>query len=392
MSSRHPIITRSRSRAHNVSSSERRTPNNGAFRPASRIPRNGTHTIRTPASASRTRSRSRSRRPRRRKMFKGGTSGAHITPPVSRSFGRRRRLNPAFVKKVLRCLQPNDVYENTTSGSLVCSANNRAQAMFGQPLMACAELSFMGARSDAIRNAAAVILTHNSGKYIIEKADLTHTLMNHSGQIMNLRAYFCEVRQDIAMEIGFNQDGATTNVSAQSGFLDKGYVDQTIVGTQPGENPANLPPGINTQLPLAGTLFSNPVFTSHCRIRSVQTFSLEPGAEKLFSIHQRSPRYISNGRIVLTSGVGGEAVPLTYIRGTKFWVFDIWGQPVVETNIAAAGVVSSSTTKLTCITRRRYEYYPSVTNAKYASAVSTLITPVSAQVVNVDTDVAQSTF
>lgn len=168
-----------------------------------------------------------------------------------------------------------------------------------------------------------------STKFTIMDSTLNHEMINFSTNIINVRAYFCQTRRDILTQEVLGVQGNT------SGMLYAGFGDASTAASASAV----------TATDVASTLFNNPRFTIYNKILKVHKFQMMPGEQRNFGIKHKSARQIRTEFIQ-----PGEYEEL---KGTKFWVFQVWGGIVASATLAG---IATATSEVAFITNRRYNY------------------------------------
>lgn len=256
---------------------------------------------------------------------------------------RSKRSHPSssFAAKVIKSIQPPNVFERTNGITSLCS-QNAAALITGTTSIGPAPFSEMMAPEDLIgflQTAAQATSTpaiYNTEKVLVESCRQIHTLTNASNVTVTCRWYDLRPRRDMPFTMMLPLETNITNMITY-GFLGTSQSAQLPDSTGS--------PNIND---ISVTLFDNPLICTWFTIK-LHTFKMAPGSTK--TIVRHAPPMLVNGARLLNPNTA--ALYSAYLRESHVWACQFFGQ---NSNDALSNDVGTATCKIVYMSKIRYVY------------------------------------
>lgn len=299
-----------------------------------------------------------------------GTANHGKTMSINIGRFRRRRNLSKFRAKVIEATTPKNVLKYTGYAGYAAAPGICGWMIPGRPLMHNVDLESIAQIVPSFNYTG--LFNYGTGMdasktFQITRASQVATCQNASTGTINVRAYKCKLRKDLA-----GVDPAVPSTQWQLGYLQNQRANNTTYpgSTYPLEDKTILYQGWldikvgvvdATQLPASSyrfepsvTLFNNPVFTSQFKIIKTESFKMSPGEIKNFDTVHNKPRYVNCE--TLNTGKYLATKPF------EFWVIQFWGQPAVDS--AAAPRIGYAQSEMIAIIQTKYEYQWMANNFK----------------------------
>lgn len=213
--------------------------------------------------------------------------------------------------------------------------------------------------------------TYANNQFMLRRAVQEIELCNASTAGVTVKAHLCVPRRDLAYSEQFNGDGTVTLVTNPVSWIRAGLWTRALGNAVEGGAPANSNPLPITQLNV--TLFDSPAFVEAFKVvKTRQQFLLGGTIMRLKASVRaqvvKSARYLRATSAAGQQGalIANQALMNDALRGlTKFWIFEIVGQPVAST--ADPTAISTSNSKFNFVVKERYDYNFIVNNATFGT-------------------------
>lgn len=264
--------------------------------------------------------------------FKRGRRQFRIKTSSRRRGAKSSHVSSAFTGKVLKAIQPPNVYEYVISSVTAAALN---QCAYETPDALLEPSVLIKLLQTATQNLLSGPLNYNTDKLMIEHASFEVDIVNTSNAVVNIRWYDCKPRRDIPLAAGnivsMFEEGFAFNIASTIG----------VTGTVPGATNSSA------------TLFDCRNICDWFTLK-MHTFRLIPGETKRITRHV--PGFLINGARMVNAGVAATTPYQEYLKESLQTLIQFFGQP---------GNVTSNTGITPCEINTTYRYrytYRYVTN------------------------------